>query len=173
MLCVRDQGTLLQITYDDMIKYHGRSFIAGVAMAFKLLELVSAVLADGVLVREKFHILLAVQGPGIIDGIELATRAGSRETMTIDQQIARGQDAPEAADGQDGKYYFVVAYEQRKMTIWLQHGLVPQEFLDLAAKTHDGTITAAERVRLQQLKEEIAVMFISREAKKLFHYTLS
>jgi len=173
MLKVKDHGTLLQISYDDLIKYHGRSFIAGVGMVFKLLELVSAVLADGVLMRERFQIVLGVNGPGIIDGIEMATRAGSRGAMAIDQQIARGKVAPEAADGQGGKYYFVVTYGQREMIIWLRPGLVPQKFLDLAAKTHDGTITAAETVRLQQLKEEIAALFISREAGSLFHYTLS
>lgn len=172
MLCVKDHNTLLQITYEDMIKYHGRSFIAGVAMAFKLLELVTAVLADGILVRGKFQIVLGVNGPGIADSIEMATRTGTRGGMSIDQQIAWGKDAPKAADGQDGKYYFAVTYEDRKMVVWLRHSLVPQEFLDLAAKTHDGTITASEMIRLQQLKEEIAAMLISMEAESLFHYTL-
>lgn len=172
MLCVKDHDALLDITYEDIIKYHGRTFIAGAAMAYKLLELVTVVLTDGTLVRDKFQIVLGVNGPGIIDGIEMATRAGSRGTMSIDQQIARGKDAQAAADGQEGKYYFVVTYAGRKMTVWLQHGLVPQEFLDLAAKTHDRTITAAETVRLQQLKEEIAVVLVSREAQSLFHYTL-
>lgn len=172
MICVKDHDVLLHITYDDIIKYHGRTFIAGAAMAYKLLELVSAVLTDGILVRDKFHIVLGVNGPGIIDAIEMATRARTRGTLSIDQQIAREKDAPAAADGQDGKYYFEVTYGSRKMTVWLQDGLVPPEFLVLAAKTHDGTITMSEMVRLQQLKEEIAVIVISKEARSLFQYTL-
>ncbi|WP_371377899.1 hypothetical protein [Sporomusa aerivorans] len=172
MLCMKDHNTLLHITYEDMIKYHGRSFIGGVAMAYKLLELVSAVLTDGTLVRGRFQIVLGVNGPGIVDGIEMATRAKTLGLLSIDQQIARDKDAPSAADGQDGKYYFIVTYAGRTMIVWLRHGLVPQEFLDLADKTHDGTITATETERLQHLKEEIAVFFIAREALSLFHYTL-
>lgn len=173
MLCVKDHDDLLEITYDDMIKYHGRSFIAGVAIAAKLLELVTMVLTDGILVREHFHIVLGVNGPGIADGIEMATRAASGGRMSIDQNVSQGKDAPEAADGQNGKYYFVVTYEGRKMMVWLRHGLIPQRFLDLAAKTHDQTITAAETVYLQQLKEEIAARLIPMEAQRIFHYTLS
>jgi hypothetical protein len=141
-------------------------------MAFKLLMLVNAVMCDGVLAREKFRIVLGVNGPGIFDGIEMATRAGTRGAMKIDQQIALGKDAPEAADGRNGKYYFMINYGDRDMVVWLRHGLIPGEFLELAAKTHDGTITAAEVVRLQQLKEEIAAGLIAMEAQELFHYTL-
>ncbi len=39
VLMVKDRGNVLQISYEDMIKYHGRFHIGGVAMAFKALEL--------------------------------------------------------------------------------------------------------------------------------------
>ena len=172
MLCVKDQDTLLYITYEDMIKYHGRAFIAGVAMAFKLLELVRTVLTDGSLVRDRFQIILGVNGPGIIDGIEMATRAATRGVLAIDQQIARDKDAPAAADGQEGKYYFAVTYAGQSMHVWLRHGLIPQAFLELAGKTHDGSITAPELARLQQLKETIASELMAKTADSLFHYTL-
>ncbi|MBP2634575.1 MAG: hypothetical protein H6Q72_482 [Firmicutes bacterium] len=170
MICVKDHNNLLHISYDDIIKYHGRTFIAGAAMAYKLLELLSSILTDGILERDKFHIILGVNGPGIIDGIEMVTRAKSRGALTINQEIVRGKDAPLAADGAGGKYYFVVTYADKRLTVWLQHGLIRQEFLDLATKTHDGTITSIENKRLQQLKEELATLLISRDASDLFHF---
>ena len=36
---VKDRDTVLEISYEDMIKYHGRFNIGGVALAFKALEL--------------------------------------------------------------------------------------------------------------------------------------
>lgn len=171
MLCVKDHESLLYITYEDIIKYHGRTFIAGAAMAYKLLELVTAILGGGLLARNKFGIVLAVNGPGIIDAVEMATRAKTLGTLSVDQQIAREKDAPAAADGQNGKYYFEVTYEDKILSVWLRNGFVPPEFLDLAVKTHDGTITSAEMIRLQQLKEEIAAVLVSRQAQALFHYT--
>ncbi len=173
MLCVKDHDCFLYITYEDIIKYHGRTFIAGAAMAYKLLELTAAVLGNGVLARDKFRIVLAVQGPGIIDAVEMVTRAKTLGALLVDQQIAREKDAPAAADGQNGKYYFEICYEEKQLSVWLQSGFVPEEFLDLAAKTHDGTITAAEMLRLQQLKEEIAAVLVSRQAQDLFDYRLS
>lgn len=172
VICIRDRDTVLEITYQDMIKYHGRAFIAGVAMAFKLLELVVAKLTDGELARDKISVVLAVNGPGIIDGIEMATRAKSLGTLSVNQQIAQGKDAPEAADGQGGKYYFEFAYNGKKMAVTLKNGLVPQEFLDLAYKTHAVTITETETARLQQLKEEIAGVLMAMHAEKLFDYVV-
>jgi hypothetical protein len=156
-----------------MLQYHGRAFIAGVALAFKLLELVAARLADGELVRGKLQVVLGVNGPGIIDGIEMATRARSHGALTVNQQIAQAEDAPDAADGQGGKYYFEFAYGEKKMTVILKEGLIPQEFLDLAYKTHAGTISVREAARLQQLKEEIAQLLMTMQAEAIFNYTVA
>lgn len=38
-LVFEDRVGIVEITYEDMIKYHGRFHIAGVAMAYKVLEL--------------------------------------------------------------------------------------------------------------------------------------
>lgn len=170
MLYVKDQETLLAITYDDIVKYHGRSFIAGAAMGYRLLELAAGAAGGGILVRETFRIILGVNGPGIIDAVEMATRAATRGHLAVEQQIARDKDAPDAADGQGGKYYFKVTCGDRELSVWLRPGFIPPEFLHLAGKTHDGTITAAERARLQQLKEEIAVVLLSRPLQDLFDH---
>ena len=37
-LVVRDQGEPISISFGDLLKYHGRSSIAGVAHAFKAME---------------------------------------------------------------------------------------------------------------------------------------
>lgn len=167
---VKDHDTVLHIAYQDMIKYHGRSFIAGVAIAFKLLELVTGRLGGGVLCREKISVVLGVNGPGIIDGIEMATRAKSRGELSVDQRIAQDKDAPDAADGKGGRYYFEFTYNGQKMAVALKDGLIPQEFLILAAKTHDGTITVPQQDRLQQIKEELAELIMVREAAEIFNY---
>ncbi|MDU4960774.1 MAG: hypothetical protein E6X17_08965 [Sporomusaceae bacterium] len=171
-IAVRDHETCLQISYQDLIQYHGRTFIAGVAMAFKLLQLVADRLVDGVLPRGELQAVLAVNGPGIIDGIEMATRAKTHGCLLVNQRIAATRAVPDAADGQGGKYYFVFSCRGRQLAVWLQDGLVPQEFLDLAYKTHDGSISQPEKARLQQLKEELAVFLISLPPEAIFHYSL-
>ncbi|QDR82408.1 hypothetical protein [Sporomusa termitida] len=169
VLLVKDHQDVLAITFQDMVKYHGREFIGGVALAFKLLELAFSQLSPAEPpAREKFAILIGVQGPGIIDGLEMVTRAKSRAAMLVDPQTASTKAAPDAADGCGGRYYFEITYHHRQRIYSLKHGLLPAEFITLAYKTHDGTLTAAEATRLALLKEEIAGFLLSRPAAALF-----
>jgi hypothetical protein len=87
-----------------------------------------------------------------------------------EQQIVQDKIAPDAADGQGGRYYFEFAYDGKKMAVSLKDDLIPQEFLDLAYKTHAGTITSLEAARLQQLKEELAEFIMARNVEELFNY---
>ncbi|MBT9172711.1 MAG: hypothetical protein DDT21_01097 [Syntrophomonadaceae bacterium] len=169
VICVRDQGTVIQVSHQEMLKYHGCSFVAGVAMAYKMLELALSCLAGGEIVpRDKIIIRLAVNGPGIIDGIEMVTRANTQGRLTVDQSIAIDKEAPDAADGVGGKYYFEVAYNGKKVSLTLKHGLIPSEFIELSHKVHAGTITSEEAIQLQKLKEEIAAFLMASAAGDLF-----
>lgn len=169
VLCVRDQETVIQIAHQEMLKYHGSSFVAGVAMAFKMLELALSCLAGGEIVpRDKISILLGVDGPGIIDGIEMVTRANTQGRLTVDPQIARDKDAPDAADGRGGKYYFEVRCNEKMISLALKHGLIPSEFIDLSYKVHAGTITPGEMLKLQILKKETAAFLMASSSDDLF-----
>lgn len=172
-LMIKDRNDVLTISFRDMVNYHGREFIGGVAMAFKLMELAICLLSpDETPSREKFAILLGVHGPGIIDGLEMVTRAKSRGTLLIDPPVSFSKDAPDAADGLGGKYYFEIDYGGKKLILSLKYGLLPSEFITLAYKTHDGTLTPADAVRLSVIKEEIAEFLLSREATSLFNIHL-
>ncbi len=172
MLFIQDSTMRSEVSYEDMVRYHGRAFIGGVAMGYKLLELASETISNGVLERASFRMVSAVSGPGILDAVELATRARSRGALTVDAGLAKQQEAVDAADGQGGKYYFEIFYKNRQLQVRLKDGVAPEEFLLLARKTHDGSISAAEKTRLQQLKEEIAAFIMTKRATELFEYSI-
>lgn len=168
---IKDGNDLIAISYQDLLKYHGREFIGGVALAYKLLELVlRELIPDGVLNREQITVISGVYGPGIIDGIEMVTRAQRRGALVINPQLAADKLAPDAADGQGGKYYFEIIYAEQRLIVTLKYSLLPAEFINLAYKTHDGTITEVEKIRLRNLKEEIAEFLLSQQADDLFDY---
>ncbi len=170
-LRIQDGNDVLVITYEDMLKYHGRQFIGGVALAYKLLELAFRELVPvEVPVRDKITVTLGVYGPGIIDGIEMVTRVMRRNALRVNPQLAADKLAPDAADGQGGKYYFEIAYDKDTLVITLKPGLLPDEFIRLAYKTHDGTITDGEQLRLQHLKEEIAQFLLMQKPEDVFDY---
>lgn len=168
-ICVTDHGTNITIGYDDLLKYHGRTYIAGVAMAYKLMELAVAKFSEhAVISRENIKLSIGVNGPGIIDAIEMITRAKSHDRLTVDQKIAADIDAPDAADGQGGKYYFEMVYCGRKLCFALKHGIIPSEFIDISYKYHAGSITYEETIRLKELKEAIASFIMGVPAADLF-----
>ena len=166
---IMDQEALLTIPYDNLVNYHGREFIGGVALAFQLLRFAFDRLAsERAPQRDEIAIKIAVNGPGIIDGIEMVTRARSRGKLIIDAALATGVDAPDAADGLGGSYYFEIAAAGQRLCCSLKPEVLPVEFIVLARKTHDGSISPLEQRRLQTLKEEIAEQLLSMRLAELF-----
>ena len=51
---VKDQNDIIEITYDDILKYHGREMIGGAALAFKIMLMTFPKLSDEIPQRGKF-----------------------------------------------------------------------------------------------------------------------
>ena len=166
---IMDQETLLTIPYDNLVNYHGREFIGGVALAFQLLRFAFDRLAsERAPQRDEIAVKIAVNGPGIIDGIEMVTRARSRGNLVVDAALGTRFDAPDAADGLGGRYYFEIEVATQRLCCSLKPEVLPDEFIVLARKTHDGSISPREQRRLQTLKEEIAEQLLSLQPTELF-----
>lgn len=169
VLRIMDRDTLLEISYEDMIKYHGRLHIGGVALAYKLMELGFELLAPDVIPRRgsfSFASALGEAATGVLDGVEMVTRARSRGHMKADPALGHKADAPLSANG--GKFYFELGYEGKKLGLALTPGLVPDEFIDLSKAAMSGSLDAQGKQRLQELKEELAATLMSQEAAILF-----
>ena len=73
-LMIRDAIGEITITYEEMCKYHGKDFLGGVALAFKVLELAFRKLMDGTPPeRSKIRLILGFSPPGVMDALEYAT----------------------------------------------------------------------------------------------------
>lgn len=171
---VKDRDAVLEISYEDMIKYHGRLNIGGVALAYKALELgLDRLLPGGEIpLRSKisFTSALGDSATGVVDGVEMASRALSRGSLSIDMNCGRGIDAPQNPDG--GRFYFEVGYDGRKVGLALKEGLIPQEFTDLLRIAMDRGLKEDEQQRLQEVKEQIASKVMAVKTEDLFnlHY---
>ncbi|MEN6391904.1 MAG: FmdE family protein [Syntrophomonas sp.] len=172
-LKVNDRDIVLIISYEDMIKYHGRFNIGGVAIAFKVLELAFSKLSPGAVpTREKINFVsgMGMAGPGLIDGVEMVTRAWTRGRMIVDDQLNTRLPALDLPDG--GKYYYEMEYEGKRIAMALKDGLIPEEFMVLTRKVKAATINPEEACRLQVLKEDIAAALMSREPEELFNWVI-
>ena len=165
-LVVLDQGGPVAISFDDLLKYHGRSSIAGVAHAFKAMERAFPLLSPG-RPPERYDISVesGFPGGGARDAFEMVTRAvtGERYGPAAD---AAPTGAPEAPGGH---FFFRLGYRGTVVDLVLRAGLVPDEFLDVACREAP---TPAEADRARQLKEDMAERLLGLPAADVYDATV-
>jgi hypothetical protein len=161
-LVVLDHGESVSISFDDLVKYHGRSSIAGLAHAFKAMERALPLLSPGH-PPERYDISVesGFPGGGARDAFEMVTRAVTGDRYRVSSETA-GIEAPEAPGGH---FYFRLGYRGRTVDLVARAGLVPEEFLQLACQEDP---TPAEAVRAAQLKEEMAERLLGLPAEEVY-----
>ena len=165
-LVVFDQGGSISISFDDLLKYHGRSSIAGVAHAFKAMERAFPLLSPGQ-PPERYDITVesGFPGGGARDAFEMVTRAVTGDRYRLASEPP-GVEAPEAPGGH---FFFRLGYRGATVELVARAGLVPEEFLQLACTEAP---TPAEAVRAHQLKEEMAERLLGLPADEVYDANL-
>ena len=162
VLILCDDAGELAVTYEEMLKYHGRDFHGGVALAFKMLQLAFArLLGKQVPHRNKLRLVVGFNPPGVIDGLEYATRALTRQRLVLDP------DPPQGPPSVFGRYYFEVHYEGRAVCLWLKPDILPEAFTPLARKALAGLATAQERAQWQDYKQALGPAIMAMAAETL------
>ena len=165
-LVVLDQGESISISFDDLLKYHGRSSIAGVAHAFKAMERAFPLLSsDEPPERYDITVESGFPGGGARDAFEMVTRAVIGDRYRVASKPA-GVEAPEAPGGH---FFFRLGYRATAVDLVARAYLIPEEFLQLACREAP---TPAEAARAQQLKEEMANRLSSLPADEVYDATL-
>lgn len=171
---IKDRNDILQIGYEDLVKYHGRLFIGGVAMAFKAMQLASRLLSsrDSIWSREKisFKSAMGPEARGVIDAVEMATRALTRGELIADTTVSARIAAPDSPNG--GKYYFEFHYDGIVLAIAVKEGVIANDFIDYARKELTGSIKCSDEARLQEVKEELAAALMAGEPESFFNWEL-
>lgn len=161
-----DRETLLRISYDDMVKYHGRFNIGGVAIAYQAIRLGFAKLSpDKIPQREETGFFSGMSGSGVLDGAEMVLRARTRGALTVDPALG----AEAARDGGcRGRFYFEVRVGDKKTALALKSSFITDEFTALAKGFNENRLTPEEAKRLQVVKEDLAAAIMSVPAADVF-----
>ncbi|HVL98272.1 MAG TPA: hypothetical protein VM324_03165 [Egibacteraceae bacterium] len=159
---VLDHGEPVAISFDDLIKYHGRSSIAGLAHGFKALQRALPLLAGGP-PPERYRIWVdsAFAGDGARDALEMVTRAVTGDRFRPAPELAPA-DAPRAPQG---RFFFRLLYEDRIVDLKLRVGLATDEFVDRVCR---GVDTPAEAEAVGRLKQDTADHLLSLPAEEVY-----
>jgi hypothetical protein len=167
MLEVLDHGELVSVSFDDVLKYHGRSSIAGVAHGFKVMQRAFPLLAGGS-PPERYDLWIhsAFDGAGARDAFEMVTRAVTGHRYRLAPELAPA-DAPHAPEG---RFFFRLEYRGSRVDLKLRAGLVSDEFVQLVRR---GAETPGEVERLVRLKREMADRLLSLAAEEVYDASVS
>lgn len=162
---VSDHGDVLRISFEDMVKYHGRQYVGGVAHAFKVMERAFGLLSpDAPPDRARISIETAFPGPGGRDGFEMVTRAVTGGRYRVDPELG----PPVVLKSPVGRYFFHVAYGAASVALVIRPGIVRDEFVALAGRAAREALSAADAQHLQALKQEMADRLMSLPADTVY-----
>jgi hypothetical protein len=159
---ILDHGDLITFTFEDLLKYHGRGAIGGVAHGFKVMERALPLLADGEPPeREGIVIDSAFGGAGARDAFEMVTRTVTGGRFRFDPDLA-----PDAPDSPIGRYFFRFTYRDGPaVDLTLRPGLVSDEFVDLARR---GASNPEEEAKLERMKQDMADRLMALPASEVY-----
>lgn len=161
---VLDDGEPVRITFDDLVKYHGRGSIGGLAHGFKVMERGFPFLDGGnTLERREVHVATAFDGPGSRDAFEMVTRAVTGGRYLADVNLSgAGPAAPEAPQG---RFFFRLRYRDRSVDLTLRDGHVSDEFIELVRR---GPQSPEEHAYLARLKQDMADRLMPLAADEVY-----
>ena len=170
---VKDFDDIVEITYDDILKYHGRQMIGGAALAFKIMLMTFPKLTDEIPQRGHFNFYSGIgkNGRGIIDAAEMVMRVKTNDQIRLDLEYSEDKLGQVAPGG--GRYYFEIGYKDKMIKLYLKEGIIPEEFIAYSKLSHkckaeNVPMTEKDQAKLLLLRQELADSIMASKPEELF-----
>lgn len=158
---VVDRGVELAFSFEDMLRYSGPGSPAGVALAFKAMELAFPMLEPtSTPERREVVVDTAFRGPGARDGFELVTRCVSEGRYHVDPGWERPERGPTLE-----QFVFRPRYRDQAVTLLVAPGWITDEFVALARQPDR---TADDERRFTALKQGTADRLVAADGSQVF-----
>lgn len=165
-VAVRDRDGVVAIGRDDLVRYAGPGQIVASALCLRLFARAFADLSPREPPqRDAIRVLVAFPGDGIIDCVEMITRARTRGRLTVDTEAG----PPEAPPALVGRFYLEIAIGGAARGYWLADGYFTDAFVAQVRRHQDGAGTPAELAAYQAAKHALIGRLLGAPAETLFH----
>lgn len=166
-LTIQDIDGPIEITFDDLKKFHGTRSLCGLTVGFTVLRAAWASLSDGEpLDRNDISVATAFPGPGARDAVEMVTRAVSREAFKV---VNDKQPNDKIAEAAKGAYWYRIEAKGRAIEFGLKQGILPDDFLRLRRKLLAGDAEASEEKAFRALQFELSNRLLSMNPLDAFN----
>lgn len=172
-ITVKDNEDIIEITYEDILKYHGKQMIGGAALAFKIMLMTFPKLCDEIPVRGNFHFYSGIgcNGRGIIDAAEMVMRVKTYDQLSLDLSYCEEKPGQVAPNG--GRYYFEIGYQEKSIQLYLKEGIIPEEFMEYSKlanqyKQTNTPMKEEDQQKLLSLRQALANSIMESKPEDLF-----
>ncbi|MCS6932476.1 MAG: hypothetical protein NZM27_09730 [Acetobacteraceae bacterium] len=145
-----EPSRILRSRLEDLLRFHGGAFPAGIVHGFQVPRRGLPLLAGGEPPdRRAIPVETGFPGPGARGAFEAATRCVTDGCFRCNPALGAGAAEPAAS----GQYWFRLGLDGVRLTLTVRPGLMNPEFLALSRKT---ARDAAEEARLLALRRTMA-----------------
>ncbi|OAB36006.1 hypothetical protein [Paenibacillus glacialis] len=163
---IRDRQDMLEISFEDICKYHGGVALMAVAVGFRSLQVAfEELFGNEIPERKSISIFSGHGGPGFRDAFEYVTRAVTRGAYHVDTAYPVGQYDPFRPQS----YAFVISSEAgASVEITLNDHFLPMAFYEYLKKGREETMTEADINIFKVLKQSLAEEALATPLEELF-----
>lgn len=162
---VADRDGVLELGFDDFLKYTTRANIIAAALITRVAGLGFRLLSPGEPVwRRDLYWRLGFPGAGLVDCVELLSHA-VREGRCLQQPVF---DHPQAPFSVNGQLFFEIAYRGKTVRIWPDPSVFDDEFRH-QVRTWQDAPDSANREAFLAYKAGKAAQILSLPEKQLLH----
>lgn len=166
-LTIQDIDGPIEITFDDLKKFHGTRSICGLTVGYTMLRAAWECLSDGnPLDRNTIEVDTAFGGPGGRDAVEMVTRAVSREAFKV---VSDKQPDTKIAEAAKGAYWYRVSAGGKTVELGLKPDVMPKEFVRLRRLMLANEATAEQREEFRTLQLKLSNRLLSTEPLDAFN----
>lgn len=166
-LTIQDVDEPLEITFDDLKKFHGTRSICGLTVGYTVMRAAWSSLADGEpLDRNDITVETGFPGPGARDAVEMVTRAVSREAFHV---VTDKQPDAQIAEAAKGAYWYRITAKGRAVELGLKHEVLPNDFVKLRRILLAGNATPAQAESFRGLQFELSDRLLAMDPLEAFN----
>lgn len=150
---IYDRNDLIEISFDDIKKYHGYGAYMALGVGFRVVEAAfEALYGDEIPNRKDISILSGHGGPGFRDVFEFVTRVKTRDAYTIDVNYPKAQYDPYRPTSYT---YVFTKTNGESVEVSLKEGFLPPIFFEYLRKGRENSFTPEEYADCEALKQEL------------------
>ena len=170
ILTITDIDGPIELTFEDLIKYHGTRSICGLTVGYTALRVVWQKLSPNAPVnRDLTSIVTAFPGPGARDAFEMVTRAVSREQYEVATNFTHG---PMIAEAAKGAYWFKFTIDQNSIEIGLKPDMVPKDFVPLRRLLLAGNAQPEDAKKFRSIQHDFSKKLLATDPFDAFNILL-